>query len=197
MLEPQVSYIKLAVDVARGILAGGGEYHADCEEILLENGSRQEDIWGADWYPENRTVTFGALINIRPREGNRSMEIEDAARERFLRDAPDRQLGNLASDLLRLSTWLRMRRDDQATLDLIREIAWMIEWAGAHATEELVNVQRELCRWRRIWPLESARSLLAFRARGMSDCVLQMSRLSAESERVGSEASRPKMQRPL
>jgi hypothetical protein len=28
--------IKLAVDVERGILAGGGELHADCEAALLE-----------------------------------------------------------------------------------------------------------------------------------------------------------------
>ena len=77
MLEALGTYIKLAVDVERGILAGGGEYHADCEEVLLEDGSLQEDIWGADWYPESRTVRFGALINIRPRQGNRSMEIQD------------------------------------------------------------------------------------------------------------------------
>ena len=77
MLEELKTYIKLAVDVERNILAGGGEYHADCEEVLLEDGSRQEDIWGADWYPEHRKVEFGALINIRPRQGNRSMEIED------------------------------------------------------------------------------------------------------------------------
>ena len=63
MLEAQGSYIKLAVDVAHGIVVGGGKYHADCEEVLLEQGSRQEDIWGADWYPDRRTVTFGALIN--------------------------------------------------------------------------------------------------------------------------------------
>jgi Protein of unknown function (DUF5674) len=77
MLEAQVTYIKLAVDIARGIAAGGGEYHADCEEVLLEDGSRQEDIWGADWYPETQAVTFGTLINIRPRQNNRSMEIQD------------------------------------------------------------------------------------------------------------------------
>ena len=77
MLEGLETYIKLAVDVERNILAGGGEYHADCEEVLLEDGSRQEDIWGADWYPEHRKVEFGALINIRPHQGNRSMEIED------------------------------------------------------------------------------------------------------------------------
>lgn len=77
MLEAQGSYIKLAVDVRQGIVVGGGEYHADCEEVLLEQDSHQEDIWGADWYPESRTVTFGALINIRPRQGNRAMEVQD------------------------------------------------------------------------------------------------------------------------
>ena len=77
MLEELKTYIKLAVDLERDILAGGGEYHADSEEVLLEDGSRQEDIWGADWYPEHRKVEFGALINIRPNQGNRSMEIED------------------------------------------------------------------------------------------------------------------------
>ena len=77
MLEELETYIKLAVDAERNILAGGGEYHADCEEVLLEDGSRQEDIWGADWYPQNQKVEFGALINIRPHQENRGMEIEN------------------------------------------------------------------------------------------------------------------------
>ncbi len=77
MLEEMNTYIKLAVDVERNILAGGGEYHADCEEVLLKDGSRQEDIWGADWYPQTRKVDFIALINIRPHQGNRGMEIHD------------------------------------------------------------------------------------------------------------------------
>jgi hypothetical protein len=77
MLQELETYIKLAIDVERNVLAGGGEYHADCEEVLLEDGSRQENIWGADWYPESRRVEFGALINIRPQQGNRGMEIED------------------------------------------------------------------------------------------------------------------------
>jgi len=62
MLEELGTYIKLAVDVERNILAGGGEYHADCEEALLEDGSQQEDVWGADWYPDSRVVAFSALI---------------------------------------------------------------------------------------------------------------------------------------
>jgi hypothetical protein len=69
--------IKLAVDVEKEILSGGGELHADCEQVLLEDGSQQEHIWGADWYPEVRRVGFESLINIRPRQQNRSMEIKD------------------------------------------------------------------------------------------------------------------------
>jgi len=69
--------IKLAVDVERGILAGGGELHADCEQVLLKDGSRQEDIWGADWYPNTGEVGFEALINIRPRQQNYGMEIQN------------------------------------------------------------------------------------------------------------------------
>ena len=76
MLETLGSYIKLAVDIERGILAGGGEYHADCEAVLLENGSKQVDILGADWYPLTQDVGYESLINIRPRQNNRSMEIQ-------------------------------------------------------------------------------------------------------------------------
>ena len=69
--------IKLAVDVKRGILAGGGELHADCEETLLKDGSQQINIWGADWYPLERQVGFEALINIRPRQGNFALGVQD------------------------------------------------------------------------------------------------------------------------
>ena len=77
MLELLGSYIKLAVDIERGILAGGGELHSDCEAVLLEDGSRQADVWGADWYPLPQEVGYESLINIRPRQNNRSMEIQD------------------------------------------------------------------------------------------------------------------------
>lgn len=69
--------IKLAVDVERETLAGGGELHADCEAALLDDGSRQQDIWGADWYPLDREVGFESLINIRPRQQNFALEVQD------------------------------------------------------------------------------------------------------------------------
>ena len=77
MLKILGSYIKLAIDIDRGILAGGGELHADCEAVLLGNRSQQVNIWGADWYPFTQEVGYESLINIRPRQNNRSMEIQD------------------------------------------------------------------------------------------------------------------------
>ena len=83
MLQVLETYVKLAVDLERGILAGGEALHADCEAVLLEDGSRQEDIWGADWIPGAQQVTFESLINIRPRQNNPSLEILDSGiRER-------------------------------------------------------------------------------------------------------------------
>jgi hypothetical protein len=77
MMEMLQTYVKLAVDVERGILAGGGAMHADCEAVLLDDGSQQDFIWGADWNPATQEVTFESLINIRPRQNNRSLEIQD------------------------------------------------------------------------------------------------------------------------
>ena len=72
-------FIKLAVDVNREILAGGGELHSDCEQALLEDGSQQVDVWGADWHLDTKTVTFESLINIRPRQQNFGLEVQDLA----------------------------------------------------------------------------------------------------------------------
>jgi len=78
MLSEYKTQIKLAVDVERGILAGGGVWHADCEEVLLNDGSEQKNIWGADWFPEKQEVGFDSLINIRPSQGNFQTELQDS-----------------------------------------------------------------------------------------------------------------------
>ncbi len=77
MLEQYENMIKIVIDVRRRVLSGGGEMHADCESVLLENGSEQDDLWGANWYPFEQRIEFEALINIRPRLGNRSILIQD------------------------------------------------------------------------------------------------------------------------
>ena len=76
MISALESYIKVAVDIRKGVLAGGGVMHADCERVLLDAGSKQGDIWGADWYPKERRVAFGSLINI-PRQFKKGVRLKE------------------------------------------------------------------------------------------------------------------------
>ena len=76
MLEEYESMVKIVVDIRRRVLAGGSEMHSDCESLLLEDGSEQDDLWGANWYPGEQEIVFESLINIRPRLGNRSTLIQ-------------------------------------------------------------------------------------------------------------------------
>jgi hypothetical protein len=77
MLQEHTTMIKIVVDVRLRILVGGGEMHADCESVLLEGGSEQDDLWGANWYPAEERIEFESLINIRPRLGNRGIVLQD------------------------------------------------------------------------------------------------------------------------
>ncbi len=70
--------VKYVVDLERGTAAIGGQLHADAEALLLESGSRQGDLWGANYYPNrppHDCIEYTSLINIRPAQGNPSMEI--------------------------------------------------------------------------------------------------------------------------
>jgi hypothetical protein len=72
--------VKFVADVERGVAAVGGELHADEEAVLLESGSSQENLWGANYFPArgpDACIEYTSLINIRPAQHNRSMEIED------------------------------------------------------------------------------------------------------------------------
>lgn len=74
--------VKAVVDVARGIMAVDGELHADEEALLLEQGSRQADLWGINIYPEldsEERIEFDSIINIRPSQGNLSRGVDDPA----------------------------------------------------------------------------------------------------------------------
>ena len=73
-------WIKAVVDVSRGIMAVGGDLHADDEAVLLADGSLQRDLWGINLYPEEEGrdwIEFDSMINIRPRDGNRSRGVDD------------------------------------------------------------------------------------------------------------------------
>ena len=72
--------VKAVVDVSRRQLAVGGEMHADDEALLLNDGSRQADLWGINLYPAesgDRWIEFDSMINVRPSVGNRTRGVED------------------------------------------------------------------------------------------------------------------------
>jgi len=74
------SMIKGVVDIELAVLAMGGEYHMDANTILIENGSKQENVWGFNWYfdkSSDERIEYISLINIRPTQGNRVMEVQD------------------------------------------------------------------------------------------------------------------------
>jgi hypothetical protein len=80
--------VKAVVDVERRVMAVGGDLHADEEAVLLDHGSLQGDIWGLNLYPdhfgEDDWIEYDSMINIRPRQGNRSRLVEDPILQRAI-----------------------------------------------------------------------------------------------------------------
>lgn len=72
--------VKAVVDVKQRVMAVDGELHADEEALLLSKGSKQENLWGINLYPElpnGEWVEFDSMINLRPSVGNMSRGIDD------------------------------------------------------------------------------------------------------------------------
>lgn len=65
--------IKAVVDVKKEIIVVNADMHADEERYLLEQGSRQDDLWGINLYPDlpgTDFIEFDSMINLRPRLNN-------------------------------------------------------------------------------------------------------------------------------
>ncbi len=78
--ETHGDMVKGAADVERNIIALGGEWHIDANNELLADGSQQNNIWGFNIYPYEKkdfALEYISLINIRPSQGSREMEIKD------------------------------------------------------------------------------------------------------------------------
>ena len=72
--------VKGIADCKRGILALGGEWHMDANNLLIADGSDQKNLWGFNIYPERRgdqAVEYESLINIRPAQSNKGMKLMD------------------------------------------------------------------------------------------------------------------------
>lgn len=80
--------VKAVVDCSRRVMVVGGELHADEEQWLLDDGSRQADLWGINLYPADTTedwIEFDSMINVRPSQGNASRGVESHETQRLIR----------------------------------------------------------------------------------------------------------------
>ena len=77
--------VKAVVDIEREKIAVDAELHSDLEALLLDDGSKQQSLWGINFYPEmpgDHFIEFDSMINMRPSQGNRSRGVDDAQTKR-------------------------------------------------------------------------------------------------------------------
>ena len=85
--------VKAVVDIEKEIMAIGGELHADGEALLLSLGSKQEHLWGINFYPQKQDeelIEFDSVINLKPAQGNRSRGIEDPQIQKGIKEIVER-----------------------------------------------------------------------------------------------------------
>lgn len=80
--------VKGVADIKLGIVALGGEWHMDANNRLIGEGSEQQNLWGFNVYPKEKgdaAIEYNSLINIRPMQGNFSMEITSEETRKAIR----------------------------------------------------------------------------------------------------------------
>ncbi|OGK20622.1 hypothetical protein A3C23_05510 [Candidatus Roizmanbacteria bacterium RIFCSPHIGHO2_02_FULL_37_13b] len=75
IVEDFDGYIKLVVDVDKEIMTGGGKRHVEGEQLLLNKGSKQENLWGGGIDKQTKEIDYNSIINLRPRQNNPSRDI--------------------------------------------------------------------------------------------------------------------------
>lgn len=75
MAEDLMGFIKVVVDVKNEILAGGGQRHVEGEQKLLQEGSKQHNLWGGGFDTETKEIDYNSMINLRPSQDNPSRDI--------------------------------------------------------------------------------------------------------------------------
>lgn len=80
--------VKAVVDIEKRIIAIDAELHSDEEATLIENGSKQENLWGINIYPESqeKLIEFDSMINLRPSQGNRSRGVDNIEIQKLIID---------------------------------------------------------------------------------------------------------------
>ena len=78
--EDYTTMIKGVADIEQEIMAIGGRLHAEAEAVLLDQSSRQENLWGFNIHfnkSKEEMVEYYSFINIRPNQNNFQMEIKN------------------------------------------------------------------------------------------------------------------------
>ncbi len=71
--------VKAVVDVQTHVLVVDAELHSDQEAYLLQLGSKQENLWGINIYPDlgkEERIEFDSMINLRPSQNNNSRGVD-------------------------------------------------------------------------------------------------------------------------
>lgn len=79
--------VKAVVDIEKKIMVVGGELHSDEEALLIESGSKQNNLWGINIYPEIKNenwIEFDSMINLRPSQGNKSRGVENIDTQKII-----------------------------------------------------------------------------------------------------------------
>jgi hypothetical protein len=92
--EVYADYIKTVLDVEKNTMAIGGEYHSDCEEVLIKSGSKPENLFGGGYRVSTKEIEYMAMSNYKPALGKNTYEIMD----------PDvrQKLANLTKEFLEI-----------------------------------------------------------------------------------------------
>lgn len=73
--------VKAVVDIEKEIMAIDGELHSDEQELLIENGSKYENLWGINIYPDNEDgdwIELDSMINLKPALGYRTRGVDNS-----------------------------------------------------------------------------------------------------------------------
>jgi hypothetical protein len=89
--------VKAVVDIEKEVMYIDAEMHFDQEQKMLEEGSKQKNLWGINLYPDkfgsNDFIEFDSMINLRPNEDNRSRSVEDPELREKIREIVNNLVG--------------------------------------------------------------------------------------------------------
>lgn len=169
--------VKAVVDLERRIMIVDAELHADQEAELLAGGSRQQDLWGINFYPdlaESDWLELDSMINIQPflrqsvpwrrrsrdagedcRPGARAgatmtdMKHGEMAAGRWWTLTLAEQLGNVGSEISRTLKW-RTRNPQIAQRAMARALELIDLTLDDPRHRSSVARLREICRVREV-----------------------------------------------